>query len=106
MTFPPRIWKPIAWGLAALNLGAVFFAARDAEPWHAATHAALAVAFTYWAERLRARARRAVGDGATGETDPVLGEMDDVRHELADVQERLDFAERMLSQRREQDRAP
>jgi hypothetical protein len=39
------------------------------------------------------------------ELDALPGEMNDVRHELAEMQERLDFAERMLAQRREPDRS-
>lgn len=106
MTFKPRIWTPIAGVLAAVNVVAVYFAAQAAEPMHAAIHAALGLAFTVWTVRLRARAVNALRDGATGQSDLVLGEMDDVRHELAEVQERLDFAERMLAQRHEQERVP
>lgn len=56
-------------------------------------------------EEARTRAG-ALPDGALAELDQVRGEMDQLRHELAEVQERLDFAERLLAQRREQDRLP
>ena len=44
MTFKPAIWYPIAAALSVINVVAVGFAARSAEPWHAALHAALALA--------------------------------------------------------------
>lgn len=48
----------------------------------------------------------ALPDGALAELDAVRGDMDQLRHELAEVQERLDFAERLLAQRREQEQLP
>jgi hypothetical protein len=55
--FKHRAWIPIAWVLCLVNLGAVWFAAQPAEPWHATTHAALAVLFALGAQRLVARQR-------------------------------------------------
>ena len=48
----------------------------------------------------------ALPDGALAELDQVRGEMDQLRHELSEVQERLDFAERLLAQRRDQAHLP
>ncbi len=59
-----------------------------------------------WAERLRARATRALYDAERRRRTSCRAKMDHVHHELAEVQERLDFAERMLTQRHEQDRVP
>ena len=86
---------------------AVFFAAQEAEPTHAVLHAALGVACMYWAERLRARTvrDRTFAEEDLAQPELMSGEMDQVRRELGEMQERLDFAERMLSQRREEDRA-
>jgi len=56
MKFHPRIWIPIAQLLTVINVAAVYFAARATQPWEAVVHAALAVAFTVWADWLRARA--------------------------------------------------
>lgn len=56
-------------------------------------------------EETRARAG-ALPDGAMAELDQVRGEMEQVRQELAEVQERLDFTERLLAQRRDQERLP
>jgi hypothetical protein len=95
MTFKPAIWQPIAVVLSAINLVGVGLAAGAAEPWHAGAHAALALAFGLWAQRLRQ------GPGG-GELQPRLEalefEVSDVRQELSETQERLDFAERVLAQ--------
>jgi hypothetical protein len=98
MTFKPAVWRPIAFGLSALNLVAVGFAAGAAESWHAAGHAALAMAFGYWAQRLR----RAPGGADREERLEMLeDDMSEMRRELTEAQERLDFAERLLAQGRE-----
>ena len=104
MRWNSKIWTPIAQVLTVVNVAAVYFAAEAAEPWHAVLHATLGVAFLLWAERLRARATRALLEEELGQPELMSGEMDHVRNELAEVQERLDFAERMLAQRREPER--
>ncbi|MEX2152841.1 MAG: hypothetical protein WD825_05830 [Gemmatimonadaceae bacterium] len=55
MWFKHRAWIPIAWLLCLANLGATWFAALPAEPWHATSHALLAVLFGLGAQRLAAR---------------------------------------------------
>ena len=45
-------------------------------------------------------------DGSMAELEQMRGDIEQVRQELAEVHERLDFAERLLAQRREQDRLP
>jgi hypothetical protein len=98
MTFKPALWQPIAMVLSVINLVAVGAAAGSAEPWHASVHAALALAFGLWAQRLRQ------GPGGS-ELQPRLEalefEVSNMRRELNETQERLDFAERMLAQRPE-----
>lgn len=55
----------------------------------------------------RALAERIRGHRAPTGPDPeVLGELDQLRQELTEVQERLDFAERLLAQRREAGQLP
>ncbi len=103
MTFKPRLWYPIAAVLAVANVASVYVAAQPAEPVHATVHAALAVLFALWAQRLK---QRRDGGTITGSVAaPVLhgieSEMDQMRQELSDAQERLDFAERLLAQQRE-----
>ena len=51
MALNPRIWFPIAVGATALNLVAAAFYTGT----HAGMHAALAVGFGLWAQRLRQR---------------------------------------------------
>jgi hypothetical protein len=98
MFFKPAIWFPIALGLSALNLVAVGLAMKPLEPMHATIHAALAVAFGLWAQRLRQGPPRR-------ELPPPLAaleaEVDKLRQELSETQERLDFTERMLAQSRD-----
>jgi hypothetical protein len=95
MTFKPAIWYPIAVGLSVLNVLGVWFAAQPADPWHATTHAAFAVAFGLWAQRLRQGPR---GGEIQAGLEALEIEMNTLRQELGETQERLDFAERMLAQ--------
>ncbi len=57
MKLNPRIWVPVAQLLTVINVGAVYFAAQAAEPWHATLHAGLAVLFTVAIDWLRSRAQ-------------------------------------------------
>lgn len=98
MTFKPALWYPLAVALSAINLAAVWFAARPGEAWHATIHAGLALAFGVWAERLRQGRRR----GELGaQLEPFELELEQMRRELSETEERLDFAERMLAQTRD-----
>lgn len=67
MWFKHRAWIPIAWLLGLGNVIAVWFAAQPAEPWHATTHALLAVLFGLGAERLAARQRAPENRGGGAE---------------------------------------
>ncbi len=95
MTFKPAIWYPIAAALSVINVVAVGFAARSAEPWHAALHAALALALGLWAQRLRPGPGRS---GLQARVEALEADMSVLRRELSETQERLDFAERVLAQ--------
>jgi hypothetical protein len=105
-----RFWNTVLVLLSAGNLVAVWFAAPG-EPWHATMHAALALGFGLWAQRrmrleeVRSRAD-ALDEGTEGEIAALRDEAGEVRRELGEVQERLDFAERLLSQAREGERRP
>jgi len=103
MTFKPRVWEPIAWILAGINVAAVWFAALPGETWHAAGHAALGVAFALWAIRLRRLRREPMSDGSSAERlaeiEARLAEFDQLPNletRLAELEERLDFTERAL----------
>jgi len=104
MTFKPAIWFPIAVALSAINLVGVGFAVGPGESLHAATHAALALVFGLWAQRLR----RAPRDGqlqaspvASEELEALAAEVSRLRQEVSEMQERLDFAERLLARGQE-----
>ena len=108
MTFKPAIWYPIAVVLSAINLVAVGFTVDPAEPWHAAIHAALALGFGLWAQRLRQGPRGSELQGGSelqarleALEDALEAEVSKLRQELSETQERLDFAERLLAQGRE-----
>lgn len=101
MRFKPAIWYPIALVLSVINLVAVGFAAGEAEPWHAGIHAALALAFGLWAERLR-RQRGGSELQASLEVveafEALEADVSQLQRELSEMQERLDFTERVLAQ--------
>jgi len=103
VTFKPRVWEPIAWILAGINVASVWFAALPGETWHAAGHAVLGVAFALWAVRLRRLRREPMSDGSTAErlaeVETRLAEFDglpNLETRLAELEERLDFTERAL----------
>jgi len=101
MTFKRAIWYPIAVVLSVINLaGAIAFAAQ---PWHAGIHAALAVAFGLWAQRLRqgpggSELQGPAGSELEARLEAFEAEVSKLRRELSETQERLDFAERLLAQ--------
>lgn len=82
MYFNPRVWRPIA---IVLSLSGAGLAA--------------------WIRRLGESARESAGDsiGASEQQAQLEGlesDIDQLRRELTETQERLDFAERMLAQKR------
>jgi hypothetical protein len=101
MTFKPSIWFPIAVVLSAVNLVAVGFTAGTGEPWHTGGHAALALAFGLWAQRLRQRPQGGEGGDSDTRLEALEAEVSNLRGELTETQERLDFAERVMAQQPE-----
>ena len=101
MRFKPAIWSPIAVVLSVLNLVAVGFAAGEPQPWHVGLHAALALAFGLWAQRLRQGLRGSELQApleVLEALEAVEAEVSKLRQELSETQERLDFTERVLAQ--------
>jgi hypothetical protein len=101
MRFKPAIWSPIAVVLSAVNLVSVGFAAGESQPWHAAVHAALALAFGLWAQRLRLETSGSELQApfeVSEALEAIEVEVSKLRQELGETQERLDFAERVLAQ--------
>jgi hypothetical protein len=110
MTFKSVTWYRIAVVLGVANLAGGWFAAAAAEPLHATTHAALAVAFALLAQRLRRRARENEQEEGQNEIEGseslevLKNELQTLRMELSETQERLDFTERVLAKRPESPR--
>ena len=105
MTFKPATWYPISVLLSVANLVAAGFAAGEAQSEHATIHVVLALAFGFWAYRLRQGAGGGEVQGRLEGLEAELGrlevlesEMSTLRQELSEMQERLDFAERLLAQ--------
>lgn len=102
MRFRPVIWFPVALVLSLVNMVAVWFAAQPAEPMHATVHAALAVAFGVWAQRLRSGAHGGVAlKDRLEEADAfraLEGEVGMLREALTESQTRLEFSEHLLAQ--------
>ena len=104
MIFKPATWSRIAVVLSVLNLVGAGFAVGQAEPWHAAIHVALALAFGLWAHRLRQgpggselQARLEALEAEVSGLEALEADVSKLRQELSEAQERLDFAERLLA---------
>jgi hypothetical protein len=95
MRLKSAIWFPVAVGLTAINLIGVGFAVQPGEPLHASIHAALALAFGAWAMRLY---HGRSGGALLAQVEDLALEVSQLRQELSEAQERLDFAERVLTQ--------
>jgi hypothetical protein len=98
MAFKPATWYPIAVALSVINLVGAGLAVGQAEPSHAAIHAALALVFGLLARRLRPGPGGRDLEAGHEELEALEGEVRKLRQELAETQERLDFAERLLTQ--------
>lgn len=100
MTFKPAIWRPISIILSAINLVAVGFAAGESQPWHAGIHAALALAFGLWAQRLGQGPRwgEIPGGEIPARLEALEAEVGKLGQDLNETLERLDFAERVMAQ--------
>jgi hypothetical protein len=104
MTCKPTLWA-IAVVLSVVNLVAAGFAIGQAEPGHAAIHAAAAVAFGLWARYLRRGPRGSELDAGRieleEETRARLAAVDQLESRVSELENRLDFTERLLAQGQE-----
>ena len=106
MWFKHRAWIPVAWLVSLGNLISVWLPAPVA-PWHAATHAVLAVLCGLGAQRLAARPDSRGRQLESGEHQILedlqtgLGDLDELRQRVGELEERVDFAERLLAQQRD-----
>jgi hypothetical protein len=103
--FKHRAWIPVAWVLSLANLGAVWFAARPGQAWHATIHALLAGGFALGAQRLMARHR---ADAPSEELQRALDQneqmqqaMQGMESRMQELEERVDFGEQLLAKQRE-----
>ena len=109
MALNPRFWFPIAIAGVVVNVFGLLFALRQPVTsfWHAGIHVGLIAGFWAWAQQLKGRRQEAVlGGQLEAELGALHGEVAELRQELAELQERMDFAERLLSQARELERLP
>ena len=101
MTFRPAIWYPIAIVLSGLNLVGVGFAAGEAQGLHAGVHAALALAFGLWSQRMRQPSLHSEFPVPLEALEAIEAEVSRLRDDLSETQERLDFTERLVVQGQE-----
>jgi hypothetical protein len=101
MTFRPAIWYPISIVLTGLNLVGVGFAAGEAQAWHAGGHAALALAFGLWSQRMRQGPVHGELPVPLEALEAIEAEVSRLRDDLSETQERLDFTERLVVQAQE-----
>jgi hypothetical protein len=108
MTAKPGLWRSIALALTGINVAGLGYAAALGEPWHAATHAALTLVFGWWAHRLWQGPGGSEFARVKQELEQQAGALEEARNalasqsaELMELQERVDFAERLLTQMRD-----
>ncbi len=111
MTFKPAIWRPVAWILSAVNVGGLVLAMRASEAPHAMVHGVLALGFAWWATRLGRGPAGAELNRLQEQLEQQAAVLEDTQallasqaNQIAELHERIDFAERLLTQAR--DRAP
>ena len=102
MALNPRLWRPIAAFLSVANLVGAGIHIGMEQGEGAAIHGLLAAGAAYWAVRLGQPRHAALPNPATEERmEQLETELMQQRQELAEAQERLDFAERLLTQKAE-----
>ncbi|MFN0182079.1 MAG: hypothetical protein ACKVZ0_25020 [Gemmatimonadales bacterium] len=104
MWFKHRGWIPVAWLLSAVNLGAIWFAARPGETWHATGHGVLGVLFALGARHLMTRHHAEQLQQVLDQNEQLQETIDGMQPHLQELEERVDFAERLLAQHQERDR--
>lgn len=109
MWFKHRAWIVVAGLLSLLNLVAVWFAAQPGEPWHATTHALLALLFGLGAQRLGSRSKSTADmsvltrqelDGRLAtESNQVARSLDAIAVEVERIGEGQRFLTKLLTER-------
>ena len=105
MTFKSALWQPMAVVLTVINLIGV---AAATMPWHATVHAVLALGFGLWAQRLRQGPAGGDLNAVRQQVEEQAAALEDAQRmlasqatQLSELHERVDFAERLLTQVRD-----
>ena len=101
MTLTPILWRRLAIVATVFNVAGAGFAIAAGEGWHAGIHVTLALAFAFAAQRLTAGDRRTESAGIQEQLDAVQAALERQATQLAELNERVDFAERLLTQARD-----
>lgn len=98
-----QVWNAVLVVLSAANLVAVWFAVGpDEPPWHATTHAALALGFGLWAlrrMRLEQRSHPALSDSADARLERIERAVESVAIEVERIGEMERFAAKVREAR-------
>ena len=101
------MWRRLAIVAAVFNVAGAAFAIAGGEGWHAGIHVTLALAFAFAAQRLTGE-RRSESASIQQQLDEQAAALEDAQArlnmqatQLAELNERVDFAERLLTQARD-----
>jgi len=101
MTLTPTLWRRLAIVASVFNVAGAGFAIAAGEGWHAGIHVTLALAFAFAAQRLTAGDSRSESASMQQQLDEAQAELARQAAQLAELNERVDFAERLLTQARD-----
>ena len=102
------MWRRLAIVATVFNIAGAGFAIAAGEGWHAGIHVTLALAFAFAAQRLTAGDRRSESASMQQQLDAQADALEEAQAtlarqaaQLAELNERVDFAERLLTQARD-----
>lgn len=96
-----RFWRLVAIALSVFNVAGAGFALAAGEGWHTGIHLSLAIAFAFAAQRLKERSSVSAAEEGTTKVEELQDTVARQAAQLTELQERVDFAERMLTQIRD-----
>lgn len=102
------MWRRLAIVASVFNVAGAGFAIAAGEGWHAGIHVTLALAFAFAAQRLTAGGHRSESASIQQQLDAQADALEEAQAtlarqaaQLAELNERVDFAERVLTQARD-----
>jgi hypothetical protein len=102
------MWRRLAIVASVFNVAGAGFAIAAGEGWHAGIHVTLALAFAFAAQRLTGGGGHSESASIQQQLDEQAAALEEARArlamqatQLAELNERVDFAERLLTQARE-----